>query len=94
MKDITVESLFYSGGTIDKKSIIKTKSGNFAINDNYIFFANKENFKAVKYEYNFEYSYKLLKTKIKIITPERFINFMTDDLFSIFRDKIFNYYLN
>ena len=94
MKDITLESLFYSGGTIAESEIIKSGFGHIAINDNYIFFANDKSFKAIKYELNTEFTYKLLKTKIKIINKESFLKFMEEDLFYANKKKIFAFYLN
>ena len=91
---IIVTSLFYSGGTITEKDIFKTKNGFFALNDNYFFISNGEKTKVIKYELNNIYTFKLLKSKIKIMNKEHFIKFLNNDLFSVFTQKIFDYYLN
>lgn len=69
-----VDTLFYTGGTItenDIKPISKSPFYNgkaFAINDNYLFlFQGKKLIKAVKWGENSIYTYKVLKTKVKII---------------------------
>ena len=85
-------SLFYPGGTISDNDIFKNKYGIFALNDNYLFIA-KDHKSApiiIKYEIQSEFIFKILKTKIKISSKDRFIKFMTDDLYDCFQRVIFN----
>jgi len=66
------ESLFYSGGTITTDDIIETSDKckyDIALNKDYMFIFRKGltiPFKVVKIEYQTEYTYKIMKTKVKI----------------------------
>ena len=76
------ESLFYTGGTITSGDIIKTSGKikyDIAFNSNYMFIFNKGSFKplkVVKIEYQTEYTFKIMKTKVKI--SEGFKNMVND----------------
>jgi hypothetical protein len=64
------ESLFYSGGTITIDDIIETTHNlyNVAFNDDYVFIFILDNklLKVIKYEMQYEYAYRVLKTKLQI----------------------------
>jgi serine/threonine protein phosphatase PrpC len=91
-----VDSLFYSGGTLEEKDIIKTSSTckyNIAINDSYMFIFSKENgslIKTVKVEFQSEFTFKVMRANVKI-SKNSFIHMMTDDFWScVARDAINN----
>jgi len=62
------ETLFYKGGTLSKDDIVKTtnKEYDFALNSSCMFIFNKSGklLKTVKIEYNNEWTFKILKTKV------------------------------
>ena len=70
-KQIT-DSLFYSGGTITIDSIIQTTDTckyDIALNNEHMFLFRKgtiELVKVVKVEYQTTFTYKIMKTKVKI----------------------------
>jgi hypothetical protein len=89
MEKISIESLFYSGGTIAESEVFENKSGFFALNDKYLFVSNGIKVSVLKYEICDEYCYKILKTKIKISARTNFIEFLKDELFSVHHKAIF-----
>jgi hypothetical protein len=92
--NIITESLFFKGGTISENEIYSNGICNFALNDNYLFLEKGNKIKAIKYECDSEYVYKLLKTKIKIMSKSDFIKWFLDMTFAAcHRERIVNYYL-
>ena len=89
-----VDSLFYLGGTIEKDNIQHTCNNdyNIAFNDVYLFILDKNDniLKAIKYDIDSKWSYKLLKTKIKIASKVSFILFMQDNLFECITNRLIN----
>ena len=83
-KQIT-DSLFYSGGTITTGDIIKTSvkcNYDIALNNDYMFLFRKgttELVKVVKVEYQTGFTYKIMKTKVKI--SRNFGEYVQDDTF-------------
>ena len=91
--NIITESLFYTGGTITTNDIIKTTSKlhNIAFNDHYMFIFTKENklIKVVKIELQHEFTYKIMKTKVKII-KDSFIELLTGSTWNCVTPAIIN----
>lgn len=87
-------SLFYPGGTISDKDIIKTKHGLFALNDRFLFIAKsrKHTPAVIPYELNREFTFKILKTKIKIIDKECFKEWLADEFCDCIKRQIFAHY--
>ena len=93
-KQIT-ESLFYSGGTMTTGDIIETSDKckyDIALNENYMFIFEKGSIKplkVVKVEYQTEFTYKIMKTKVKI--SRNFGEHVKDDTFRFWtRDAMDN----
>ena len=89
------ESLFYSGGTITTDDIIKTSDEclyDIALNEDYMFIFEKGSIKplkVVKIEYQTEFTYKIMKSKVKI--SRGFAKHVKDNTFSCWtRDALNN----
>ena len=88
-------SLFYSGGTITTDDIINTTMDSLydmALNKNYMFLFQKGStkiVKVVKVEIQTEFTYRIMKTKVKI--GRDFAEFVKDDTFRFMvRDALNN----
>jgi len=95
MKKAIPESLFYSGGTITDDDIIQTSDTckyDIALNKGYMFLFRKGSIKpekVVKVEYQTEFIYKIMKTKVKI--SQGFGKHVQDDRFRFWtRDALDN----
>ena len=92
------DSLFYAGGTITSGDIIQTSdkcSYNIALNNNYMFIFKKGStkvVKVVKVEYQAEFTYKIMKSKVKI--SRDFAKHVQDDLFSFLTRNALNNIIN
>ena len=89
------ESLFYSGGTITTDDIIQTSDTckyDIALNSDHMFLFKKGStkiLKVVKVERQTEFTYKIMKTKVKICGG--FAGFVKDDVFRFMvRDALDN----
>lgn len=81
---ILTDSLFYKGGTIEYNNCKNTCYNGYkiAFNDIYLFIIDHSKIiGAIEYQDNTDYSYKLLKTKIKIVSKDNFIAFVSDPTF-------------
>ena len=85
MEEVIPDSLFYSGGTISTKDIIKTSNTcnyDIALNSDHMFLLKKGSTKIVKVvrvEYQTEFTYKIMRSKVKI--SRDFAKHVQDDLF-------------
>ena len=95
MTQAIAESLFYSGGTINTNDIIKTSDEccyDIALNQDHLFIFPKwktKPVKVVKIERQTEFTYKIMKTKVKI--GKRFERIATEHFWRFtFRDVLNN----